>query len=338
MGLETVHPDVLPRLNKRMTLDDFERAAGFLRRTRRRRAGVHPAAAAVPRRRRGRRVGQAIARLRLRRWASSAASVIPTRAGNGAMERLQDGRAVRAAAPGIAGGGAGVRRRPAARPRLRRLVGHRKVVSLPALRPGPRRRLDAMNREQAVPPPVLCDCGGGTMIRERADVAILGAASPAASWRWCCGGSAAACVLLERGDHPRFAVGESSTPLANLVLESLGREYDLPRLAPLAEYGRWQRAYPHLACGLKRGFTFFRHEPGRRSAAARPRQRIARRRQPGRRRGRHALVPRALRPFPPHGGPVARGVLPRPHGDRGDRRAGRATGGSPAGARMSLSK
>lgn len=31
MGLETVHPDVLPKLNKRMTLDQFSRAAEFLR-------------------------------------------------------------------------------------------------------------------------------------------------------------------------------------------------------------------------------------------------------------------------------------------------------------------
>lgn len=31
LGLETVHPDVLPRLNKRMTVDDFRRAAGELR-------------------------------------------------------------------------------------------------------------------------------------------------------------------------------------------------------------------------------------------------------------------------------------------------------------------
>src|SRR5205823_2935469 len=30
MGLETVHPDVLPRLNKRMTLADLERATRFL--------------------------------------------------------------------------------------------------------------------------------------------------------------------------------------------------------------------------------------------------------------------------------------------------------------------
>jgi radical SAM enzyme (TIGR01210 family) len=31
MGLETVDPEILPRLNKRMTLDDFSRAAGLLR-------------------------------------------------------------------------------------------------------------------------------------------------------------------------------------------------------------------------------------------------------------------------------------------------------------------
>ena len=31
MGLETVHPEVLPRLNKRMTLEQFSRAAEFLR-------------------------------------------------------------------------------------------------------------------------------------------------------------------------------------------------------------------------------------------------------------------------------------------------------------------
>jgi radical SAM enzyme (TIGR01210 family) len=30
LGLETVHPDVLPALNKRMTVDDFDRAASFL--------------------------------------------------------------------------------------------------------------------------------------------------------------------------------------------------------------------------------------------------------------------------------------------------------------------
>jgi len=58
-------------------------------------------------------------------------------------------------------------------------------------------------------------------------------------------------VLLERGQHPRFAIGESSTPLANLLLEELAQRYGLPRLLPLAKWGSWQKAYPEIACGLK---------------------------------------------------------------------------------------
>lgn len=101
------------------------------------------------------------------------------------------------------------------------------------------------------------------MIRERADVAVLGAGFAGSVLAMVLRRLGRSVVLVERGSHPRFAVGESSTPLANLVLESLAAEYDLPRLAPLAEYGPWQRAYPHLVCGVKRGFTFFKHEPGR---------------------------------------------------------------------------
>ena len=73
-------------------------------------------------------------------------------------------------------------------------------------------------------------------------------------------------VLLERGRHPRFAIGESSTPLASLLLEDLARRYDLPRLIPFAKYGTWKREYPDVACGLKRGFSFFRHDAGARFA------------------------------------------------------------------------
>jgi FADH2 O2-dependent halogenase len=69
-------------------------------------------------------------------------------------------------------------------------------------------------------------------------------------------------ALIERTRHPRFAIGESSTPLANLLLEELATRYDLPRLLPLAKWGTWQQTYPHIACGLKRGFTFYHHRPG----------------------------------------------------------------------------
>ncbi len=70
-------------------------------------------------------------------------------------------------------------------------------------------------------------------------------------------------VLLEKGKHPRFAIGESSTPLANLILEELSERYDLPAIRPLTKWGAWQNTHPEIACGLKRGFTFFHHEAGR---------------------------------------------------------------------------
>jgi tetracycline 7-halogenase / FADH2 O2-dependent halogenase len=69
-------------------------------------------------------------------------------------------------------------------------------------------------------------------------------------------------VLIERGRHPRFAIGESSTPLANLLLEELADRYDFPFLRPLCKWGSWQEKLPHIGCGIKRGFTFYHHELG----------------------------------------------------------------------------
>jgi FADH2 O2-dependent halogenase len=68
-------------------------------------------------------------------------------------------------------------------------------------------------------------------------------------------------VLLERGTHPRFAIGESSTPLANLSLERIGVRYGLADCYHLATHGRWLEHFPELRRGLKRGFTYYRHYP-----------------------------------------------------------------------------
>jgi len=69
-------------------------------------------------------------------------------------------------------------------------------------------------------------------------------------------------VMVERGKHPRFAIGESSTPLANLLLDELARRYDLPEVATLTKWGTWQDKHPEITCGLKRGFTFYHHALG----------------------------------------------------------------------------
>jgi FADH2 O2-dependent halogenase len=70
-------------------------------------------------------------------------------------------------------------------------------------------------------------------------------------------------LLLDRQKHPRFALGESSTPLAAICLERLAARYGLDDLHALAAWGRWMECLPHLRRGLKRGFTFYGHEPGR---------------------------------------------------------------------------
>lgn len=74
-------------------------------------------------------------------------------------------------------------------------------------------------------------------------------------------------ILIERGSHPRFAIGESTAPLTNLLIESLARRYDLPNLLPLTTYGKWLEAYPGVMRGIKRGFTFYSHRAGERFAA-----------------------------------------------------------------------
>ena len=87
MGLETVHPDALERLNKRMTLEQFAVAAAFLER-----AGVGLRVfvlVGVPFL--GEDEGMAWTRRSIAHafeHGASAVSVIPTRSGNGALEAL----------------------------------------------------------------------------------------------------------------------------------------------------------------------------------------------------------------------------------------------------------
>ena len=83
--------------------------------------------------------------------------------------------------------------------------------------------------------------------------------------------------LVERGEHPRFALGESSTPLANLSLERLALLGDMKDLYELSAWGRWKATHPELMCGLKRGFSFYSADPHRRAfyVAASPDDAIA---------------------------------------------------------------
>jgi radical SAM enzyme (TIGR01210 family) len=169
IGLETVHPDVLARLNKRMTLDSFRRAADFLH--------DHDIALRVfvllsppfmPAR-------EAI------EWAcrsidlaaecgATACSVIPTRGGNGAMEALGDAFAPPQLPALETVIEYGLRRRRAGPFGPASTCGSAMRVFADlwdierfftcSCSPTRAARLAAMNREQSIAPPVTCERSG----------------------------------------------------------------------------------------------------------------------------------------------------------------------------------
>ncbi len=98
---------------------------------------------------------------------------------------------------------------------------------------------------------------------ERFDIAVVGSGFAGSLMAMIAKRIGLRVILLERSRHPRMAIGESSTPLSNLLLEELADRYELPAIRPLSKWGTWRKNYPDLACGLKRGFSFFHHSVGR---------------------------------------------------------------------------
>jgi FADH2 O2-dependent halogenase len=47
-----------------------------------------------------------------------------------------------------------------------------------------------------------------------------------------------------------------------MILRDLAEDYDLPFLNKLSRYGVWQKNYPDVICGLKRGFSYYQHKKG----------------------------------------------------------------------------
>jgi tetracycline 7-halogenase / FADH2 O2-dependent halogenase len=98
---------------------------------------------------------------------------------------------------------------------------------------------------------------------ERFDVAILGAGI---------GGTMLAAILarqgkrvlvLEKGSHPRFAVGEALLPQSTLWMWILAHRFDVPEIQHLT---RLDSIYEHIGptCGIKRALGFVYHEEGKR--------------------------------------------------------------------------
>ncbi len=93
----------------------------------------------------------------------------------------------------------------------------------------------------------------------RYDVAVVGSGFAGSLFAMIAKQLGRSVVLIDNGKHPRVTIGESSTPLTNLLLEELATRYDLPAIRPLTKWESWQNTYPEVACGIKRGFTFYHH-------------------------------------------------------------------------------
>lgn len=156
MGLETAHPDVLAKLNKRFTLDDFARAAEFLRRE-----GIALRVFVLvkpPFMDEGEGLEWAV---RSAKFAfdcgATVVSLIPTRFGNGALEALAT--AGQFAPPHLASVEAALELGIAlGRGRVfADLWDLEKFSNCPACFPARRDRLRRLNLEQQFLPPILCD-------------------------------------------------------------------------------------------------------------------------------------------------------------------------------------
>ncbi len=100
------------------------------------------------------------------------------------------------------------------------------------------------------------------MVRINADVAILGSGFAGSLTALLLQQIGLRPVVIDRVRHPRFTIGESSTPIANMILADLTRRYSLAELVPLSKYGTWRSVFPEVRCGLKRGFSYFDHTVG----------------------------------------------------------------------------
>ena len=67
-------------------------------------------------------------------------------------------------------------------------------------------------------------------------------------------------TVLEKFQHPRFAIGESTVPQTSAMLRILAHKHNVPELEDLASYPRWSKV--SRSSGVKRNFGYIYHEAG----------------------------------------------------------------------------
>jgi FADH2 O2-dependent halogenase len=74
-------------------------------------------------------------------------------------------------------------------------------------------------------------------------------------------------LLLEKGIHPRFAIGEAMLPQSSMLMWILGERFGVPEIQHLSN-SLSIRQHVSASCGVKRTIGFLYHEEGRRQNPA----------------------------------------------------------------------
>lgn len=66
-------------------------------------------------------------------------------------------------------------------------------------------------------------------------------------------------LMLEKSKHPRFALGESATPLTTHYFERFSKQFDIPELMSFSSYGKMRQERTEMNCGPKELFYYMKH-------------------------------------------------------------------------------
>ncbi|PMB23824.1 NAD(P)/FAD-dependent oxidoreductase [Fischerella thermalis] len=66
-------------------------------------------------------------------------------------------------------------------------------------------------------------------------------------------------LMIDKGTHPRFAIGEAMTPDTDLMMNILSYQYSVPEIAHLSSFENICKHISPNACGIKRSFNFIYH-------------------------------------------------------------------------------
>jgi FADH2 O2-dependent halogenase len=103
--------------------------------------------------------------------------------------------------------------------------------------------------------------------QETYDVAVLGSGIAGSTLAAILGRQGFRVLLLEKGTHPRFAVGEAMQPQSSMLMWILGERFDVPEIGNISSTEKILTRVTRN-CGVKKTFGFLYHEEGKKQDPA----------------------------------------------------------------------